>query len=60
MGIDREDNPALDPGFDFITQPVAIKLKENNIDKISYLFAILDFEYDLDIKKVICFSFSEI
>ncbi|KAA1171804.1 hypothetical protein [Photorhabdus heterorhabditis] len=55
--IDREDNPALGPEFDFITQPVAIKLKEKNIDKISYLFAIPDFEYDLDIKKSDLFFF---
>jgi hypothetical protein len=55
--ISKEDNPVLDSGFDFITQPVAIKLKENKIDKISYLFAIPDFEYDLDIKTNDLFFF---
>ncbi|CEE93297.1 hypothetical protein KKJ10_14360 [Xenorhabdus bovienii] len=55
--ISREDNPALDPSFDFITQPVAIKLKENKIDKISYLFAIPELKYDLDIRNSDLFFF---
>ncbi|OCA55334.1 hypothetical protein [Photorhabdus namnaonensis] len=55
--ISREDNFILDSDFDFITQPVAIKLKQSKIDKISYLFAIPDFEYDLDIKNNDLFFF---
>ncbi|MBD2800051.1 hypothetical protein ID854_06155 [Xenorhabdus sp. M] len=46
-----EQNDNLDPYFNFIIEPVAIKLKNKNIDKISYLIAIPDFEYNLDIKN---------
>ncbi|MDE1496969.1 hypothetical protein KKJ25_19060 [Xenorhabdus bovienii] len=55
--VSREENPILEPNFDFIIHPASIKLKENKIDKISYLFAIPDFEYDLDIKKNDLFFF---
>lgn len=42
---DLFDNPELESAFYFITKPVAERLMILGIDKVSYVFAIPDFEY---------------
>lgn len=46
LGDISSDNPAIDKGFLFITTPIAERLRPLGVDKISYIFAIPDFEYD--------------
>ncbi|ELY4723686.1 MULTISPECIES: hypothetical protein [Cronobacter] len=51
LGDIGPDNSAIDNGFLFITTPVAERLYALGVEKISYIFAIPDFEYDNVSKK---------
>nr|EKM1392400.1 hypothetical protein [Cronobacter sakazakii] len=51
LGDISPDNPSIDNGFLFISTPIAERLYALGVEKISYIFAILDFEYDNVSKK---------
>ncbi|EKK4061049.1 hypothetical protein ACM912_003267 [Cronobacter sakazakii] len=46
LGYITPDNPAIDNGFLFISTPIAERLYALGVEKISYIFAMPDFEYD--------------
>ncbi|WP_105622748.1 hypothetical protein [Cronobacter sakazakii] len=46
LGDITPDNPAIDNGFLFISTPIAERLYALGVEKISYIFAMPDFEYD--------------
>lgn len=56
--LSRDKNVTLDEGFDFITSKVSLILEKKDIDEISYLFALPDFEYKGKVKSngVLCFG----
>jgi len=43
--LHRDQNSHLEAGFDFLTSRVARLLEDEGIDRISYLFALPDFDY---------------
>ncbi|QDX95940.1 hypothetical protein EGD00_00260 [Pectobacterium carotovorum subsp. carotovorum] len=49
--LSRKKNINLEEGFDFITSKVSLLLEKKNVDKISYLFALPDFEYEGKVKS---------
>ncbi|ELY4423581.1 hypothetical protein SMZ52_004172 [Cronobacter sakazakii] len=51
LGDISPDNPSIDNGFLFISTPIAERLYALGVEKISYIFAIPDFEYDNVSKK---------
>lgn len=46
LGDITPDNPAIDNGFLFISTPIAERLYALGVEKISYIFAMPDFEND--------------
>ncbi|EPE7491808.1 hypothetical protein ACSMAF_003906 [Cronobacter universalis] len=51
LGDISPDNPAIENGFLFISTPIAERLYALGVEKITYIFAIPDFEYDNVSKK---------
>ncbi|ELY2768814.1 hypothetical protein ACT474_003944 [Cronobacter malonaticus] len=51
LGDINPDNPSIDNDFLFISTPIAERLYALGVEKISYIFAIPDFEYDNVSKK---------
>ncbi|QPI43131.1 MULTISPECIES: hypothetical protein [Pectobacterium] len=49
--LSRKKNTILEEEFDFITSEVSLLLEKKNVDKISYLFALPEFEYKGKVKS---------
>lgn len=49
--LSRKENPFLEEGFDFITSEASLLLEKENVNRISYLFALPDFEYKGKVKS---------